>query len=53
MYHLMKSIKEGPYKAIYQGEKKSENSGWMRNGFGLQLFPNGCFYIGFWVDDKA
>lgn len=53
MYHLMKSIKEGPYKEIYMGGKVTENGLWQRNGFGLQLFPNGCFYVGYWKEDKA
>lgn len=38
---------------LYIGQKKTSNDQELRDGFGLQLFPNGSFYVGEWLDDKA
>ena len=49
MHHLVKSQKSFFNINLYKGEIHFGK----RDGFGLQLFPNGCFYIGYWNDDKA
>lgn len=49
MYHLSKKQKGFLNINFYKGEIVDEK----RNGFGLQLFPNGCYYIGFWKNNEA
>jgi hypothetical protein len=49
MFHLIKKHKGLFTKELFKGELKDGK----RNGFGLQLFPNGCYYIGYWKDDRA
>lgn len=35
---------------LYRGGMNAEGS---REGFGVQLFPNGCLYAGFWANNQA
>ncbi len=49
MYHLMKKGKGYFSLDLYKGEILNQK----RNGFGIQLFPNGCFYAGFWKSNRA
>lgn len=49
MYHLIKKGKGHFSINLFKGELREET----REGFGLQLFPNGCYYIGFWHNNEA
>ena len=49
MYHLTKKGKSIFLIDYYRGQIIKNQ----RQGFGLQLFLNGCFYIGFWEKNKA
>ena len=49
MYHLIKKGKGHFSINLYRGELQGDT----REGFGLQLFPNGCYYIGFWRKNEA
>lgn len=49
MYHLVRKDKGFFSIALYKGQQEKTK----RQGFGIQLFPNGCFYIGFWKQNKA
>lgn len=35
---------------LYIGKLNPDN---LRDGFGLQIFPNELFYLGYWKDNKA
>lgn len=48
MYHLTKKGKGLFSVSLFKGQIKNRK----RNGFGIQLFPNGCFYIGFWKNNQ-
>lgn len=48
MYHLTKKGKGLFSMTLYKGQIKNHK----RNGFGIQLFPNSCFYIGFWKNNQ-
>ena len=41
--------KTGLYYLHYNGQWKDQK----RNGYGIQLFPNGAFYQGNWTNNKA
>ena len=49
MYHLVKGQKGYFNINLYKGEIRMSK----REGFGLQLFPNGCYYLGYWRNDRA
>ena len=49
MYHLVRKGKGFFSLDLYKGQLQKDK----RDGFGIQLFPNGCFYIGFWKNNKA
>ena len=49
MYYLTKKEKSYYSKKLYQGEIKNSQ----RNGFGIQIFGNGCLYIGFFSKNQA
>lgn len=50
MYHLVLNGKGYLHINLYKGETSDKN---VRDGFGVQLFPNGCAYVGFWKDNSA
>jgi hypothetical protein len=50
MYHLTLSGKGYLHANLYKGRLEK---GTTRDGFGFQLFPNGCYYIGYWKDNMA
>jgi len=47
MNHLVKKEKGLFSNELYKGQLLNDK----RNGFGLQLFPNGSVYIGKWVEN--
>lgn len=49
MYYLTKKEKSFYSIKLYKGEIKNSQ----REGFGIQLFPNGCLYLGFWHKNQA
>ena len=49
MYYLTRKGKGFFSEKLYRGEKKQNK----RNGFGIQFFPNGCVYLGEWVNNIA
>ena len=50
MYHLTVSGKGYLHANLFKGWMEK---GSIREGFGLQLFPNGCYYIGHWKQNEA
>jgi len=50
MYHLVMNGKGYLHVNLYRGGMNTKGS---REGFGVQLFPNGCLYAGFWADNLA
>lgn len=50
MYHLTLSGKGYLHTNLFKGNL---DKGTSREGFGLQLFPNGCYYIGYWRQNMA
>lgn len=48
MYHLSKSGKGFLSLGLYRGRRVGDS----RQGFGVQLFPNGCLYVGGWGDNR-
>lgn len=50
MYHLTLSGKGYLHANLFKGNLEKGTS---REGFGLQLFPNGCYYIGYWRQNMA
>jgi hypothetical protein len=50
MYHLILNGKGYFHINLYKGETSDKN---VRDGFGVQLFPNGCVYTGFWKNNAA
>ena len=51
MYHLVMNGKGYLHTNLYKGEIAGEGSS--REGFGLQLFPNACLFVGFWERNTA
>jgi hypothetical protein len=50
MYHLVMNGKGYLHINLYRGGMNTQGS---REGFGVQIFPNGCIYAGFWANNQA
>ena len=49
MYHLTHKNKGFFSLDLFKGRVVKNE----RHGFGMQIFPNGCFFVGFWKNNKA